>query len=129
MVKQTHAHCLAPHHQIPHLLEHAMKHFYHTLIHVWDIHQLINHFKKDLDWKKLCNEAEEFQLKRPLFYSLWLCKKYFNACVPQEIMESLRSYRTGLGEKTFSWLLRHGKRKEKLCWFFIYPIFPAGRKK
>ena len=43
-------------------------------------------------------------------------------------MESLRSYRTGLGEKTFSWLLRHGKRKEKLCWFFIYPIFPADRK-
>jgi hypothetical protein len=95
MVKQTHAHCLAPHHQIPHLLEHAMKHSYNTLIHVWDIHQLINHFKEAFNWKRLCKEAEDFQLKGQLFYSLWLGKEYFDTCVPQRIMESLRSQHTG----------------------------------
>ena len=95
-----------------------MKHSYNTLIHVWDIHQLINHFKEAFNWKRLYREAEDFQLKGQLLYSLWLGKEYFDTCVPQRILESLRSQHAGFGEKTFSWLLRHGKRKEKLCWLF-----------
>ncbi|MBM2834956.1 MAG: hypothetical protein HW406_2117 [Candidatus Brocadiaceae bacterium] len=41
-VRQADGLCLAPHHQLPHLSEHAMKHSYNTLIHVWGIHQVIN---------------------------------------------------------------------------------------
>ena len=82
-VRQADALCLALHHQLLHLSEHAMRHSYNLLIHVWDIHQVINHWKEELDWEKLCREAEEFQLRRPLFYSLWLSKECFGASAPQ----------------------------------------------
>ncbi len=128
-IRESDALCLAPHHQLLHLSEHAMKHSYNTLIHVWDIHQVINHGKEKLDWEKVCRESGEFQLKSPLFYSLWLSKEYFGTCVPQEILEFLRPRHRGAGEKIFSRLLRQGKRKEKLCWFFYFSNTSTLQKK
>ena len=128
-VRQADVLCLAPHHQLLHLSEHAMKHSYNTLIHVWDIHQVINHGKEKLDWERVCRESGEFQLRSPLFYSLWLSKEYFGTCVPQEILESLRPRHSGAGEKIFSRLLRQGKRKEKLCWFFYFSNISTLQKK
>ena len=128
-VQQSEALCLSPHHQLLHLSEHAMKHSFYTLIHIWDIQQVINRWKKELDWEKLCREAEEFHLKGPLFYSLWLSKEYFGASVPQKILESLHPCRRGLGERVFHSLLRHGKRKEKFCWFFYLSNISGWRKR
>ncbi|HHT9112058.1 MAG TPA: nucleotidyltransferase domain-containing protein [Candidatus Wunengus sp. YC65] len=121
--------CLAPHHQLLHLSEHAMKHSYNTLIHVWDIHLVINYWKEKLRWERLCSEAEEFQLKGPLFYSLWLSKEYFGICVPQEILEFLRPRHKGMGERFFFYLLRKGKRREKLCWLFYFSNISGWRKR
>lgn len=128
-VQQSEALCLSPHHQLLHLSEHAMKHSFYTLIHVWDIQQVINRWKKELDWEKLCREAEEFHLKGPLFYSLWLSKEYFDASVPQKILESLHPCCRGLGERVFHSLLRHGKRKEKLCWLFYLSNISSWQKR
>ena len=128
-IRESDALCLAPHHQLLHLSEHAMKHSYNTLIHVWDIHQMINHGKEKLDWEMICVEAEEFQLKGPLFYSLWLSKEYFGTRVPQGILEFLRPRHKGVGEKIFSGLLRQGKRREKLCWLFYFSHISTVQKK
>ncbi len=128
-VRQADVLCLAPHHQLLHLSEHAMKHSYNTLIHVWDIQQVINRWKKELDWEKLCREAEEFQLRSPLFYSLWLGKEYFGTHVPQEILEFLRPRHKGLGERIFSTWLRQGKRREKLCWLFYLSNISGWQKR
>jgi len=128
-VQQADVLCLAPHHQLLHLAEHAMKHSYNTLIHVWDIHQVINHGKEKLDWERVCRESGEFQLRSPLFYSLWLSKEYFGTRVPQEMLESLRPRHRGAGEKIFSRLLRQGKRKEKLCWLFYFANTSTLQKK
>jgi len=128
-IRESDTLCLAPHHQLLHLSEHAMKHSYHTLIHVWDIHQVISHGKEKLDWERVFTDAEEFQLKGPLFYSLWLSKEYFDTCVPQRILESLRPRHKGFGEKIFSRLLRQGKRREKLCWLFYFSRISTWQKK
>ena len=128
-VRQADTLCLAPHHQLLHLSEHAMKHSYNTLIHVWDIHQVINHWKEKLDWERVCTDAEEFQLKGPLFYSLWLCKEYFGTPLPHEILDTLSPQHKGIGERVFSKLLRQGKRKEKLCWFFYFSNTSTLQKK
>ncbi|MBU6392268.1 MAG: nucleotidyltransferase family protein [Planctomycetes bacterium] len=128
-VRQADVLCLAPHHQLLHLSEHAMKHSFYTLIHIWDIQQVINHWKKELDWEKLCRNAEEFQLRSPLFYSLWLGKEYFGASVPQKILESLHPCCQGLGERAFHSLLRHGKRKEKFCWLFYLSNISGWQKR
>jgi len=128
-IRESNALCLAPHHQLLHLSEHAMKHSYNTLIHVWDIHQVISHGKEKLDWERVCRESVEFQLRSPLFYSLWLSKEYFGTCVPQEILESLRPRHKGVGEKIFSSLLRQGKRREKLCWLFYFSHISTLQKK
>ncbi len=128
-IRESEVLCLAPHHQLLHLSEHAMKHSYNTLIHVWDIHQVISHGKEKLDWERVCRESGEFQLRSPLFYSLWLSKEYFGACIPQEILEFLRPRHKGVGEKIFSSLLRRGKRKEKLCWLFYFSHISTWQKK
>lgn len=128
-IRESEVLCLAPHHQLLHLSEHAMKHSYNTLIHVWDIHLVINYWKEKLQWERLCSEAEEFQLRSPLFYSLWLSKEYFGTCVPQEILEFLRPRHKGVGEKIFSGLLRQGKRREKLCWLFYFSNISGWQKK
>jgi len=128
-VREADALCLAPRHQLIHLAEHAMKHSYNTLIHIWDIHCVINHGKKEWDWGKLCEEASEFQLGSPLFYSLWLSKAYFGACVPDEMLKSLRPRRRGVGEMVFFGLLRKGVRREKLCWLFYFSNISGWQKK
>lgn len=121
--------CLAGHHQLLHLSEHAMKHSYNTLIHIWDIHQVINRWGEKLDWERVCRDAEEFQLKGPLFYSLWLGREYFNTRVPQEILEFLNPRCQGLGERIFSYLLMRNKRREKFCWLFYFSNISGWRKK
>jgi len=128
-IRESEALCLAPHHQLLHLSEHAMKHSYNTLIHVWDIHQVISHGKEKLDWERVCRESGEFQLKGPLFYSLWLSKEYFGTCVPQEILEFLHPRHKGMGERFFFYLLRKGKRREKLCWLFYFSNISGWQKK
>ena len=128
-IRESDALCLAPHHQLLHLSEHAMKHSYNTLIHVWDIHQVINHGKEKLDWEKVCADAEEFQLKGPLFYSLWLCKEYFGTPLLHEILDKLSTQHKGIGERVFSKLLRQGKRREKLCWLFYFSRISTWQKK
>ena len=128
-IRESEALCLAPHHQLLHLSEHAMKHSYNTLIHVWDIHQVISHGKGKLDWERVCRESGEFQLRSPLFYSLWLSKEYFGTCVPQEILEFLHPRHKGMGERFFFYLLRKGKRREKLCWLFYFSHISGWQKK
>ncbi|MBI2470545.1 MAG: nucleotidyltransferase family protein [Planctomycetes bacterium] len=128
-IRQANVLCLAPHHQLLHLSEHAMKHSYNTLIHVWDIHQVANHWKETLDWERVCKESGEFHLKGPLFYSLWLCKEYFGTSVPNEILELLSPQRKGIGERVFFRLLRQGKRKEKLCWLFYFSNISGWQEK
>lgn len=128
-IRESEALCLAPHHQLLHLSEHAMKHSYNTLIHVWDIHQVINHGKEKLDWERVCREAGEFQLRSPLFYSLWLSKEYFGTSVPHEILELLRPRHKGVGERFFFYLLRKEKRREKLCWLFYFSNISGWQKK
>ena len=128
-IRESEALCLAPHHQLLHLSEHAMKHSYNTLIHVWDIHEVISHGKEKLDWERVCRESGEFQLRSPLFYSLWLSKEYFGTCVPQEILEFLRPRHKGMGERFFFYLLRKGKRREKLCWLFYFSNISGWQKK
>ena len=128
-IRHADALCLAPQHQLLHLSEHAMKHSYNTLIHVWDIRQVINHWKEKLDWERVCRESGEFQLRIPLYYSLWLCKEYFGTCVPQEVFASLRPRYKGIGERCFFFLLRKGKRKEKLCWLLYFSNIPGWQKR
>ncbi len=128
-IRESEVLCLAPHHQLLHLSEHAMKHSYNTLIHVWDIHQVISHEKEKLDWERVCTESGEFQLRSPLFYSLWLSKEYFGTCVPPEILEFLRPRHKGMGERFFFYLLKKGKRREKLCWFFYFSHISTWQKK
>lgn len=121
--------CLSPHHQLLHLSEHAMKHSYDTLLLLWDIHRVIIHWEEKLDWEKLCNEAEDFQLTGPVFYSLWLCREFFGTRVPQGVLESLRPLRPGLGERAFYSLLRKGRRQEGLCWLFYLSRTSGWQKK
>ena len=128
-IRHAEALWLAPQHQLLHLSEHAMKHSYNTLIHVWDIHQVINHWKEKLDWERVCRDAGEFQLKRPLFYSLWLSKEYFGTCMPDEILEALRPGYKGVGERIFFCLLRKGRRREKLCWLLYFSTISGWQKK
>ncbi len=128
-IRESEALCLAPHYQLLHLSEHAMKHSYNTLIHVWDIHEVISHGKEKLDWERVCRESGEFQLRSPLFYSLWLSKEYFGTCIPPEILEFLRPRHKGMGERFFFYLLRKGKRREKLCWIFYFSNISGWQKK
>ncbi|HHT9155680.1 MAG TPA: nucleotidyltransferase family protein, partial [Candidatus Tripitaka sp. YC43] len=50
-IGQVNALCLAPHHQLLHLSEHAMKHSYISLLSMWDIKEVIDHWGEKLDWK------------------------------------------------------------------------------
>lgn len=128
-VRDTNALCLAPHHQLLHLSEHALKHSYRPLQVVLDIHQWLNYRGGDMDWKRLCKEAEEFRLRSPLFYGLWLSREIFNTKVPEEVVEALRPPHPGLAEKTFFRLLLRGKRPAILGWLFYLSQTPGWRKR
>lgn len=128
-VGQADALCLAPHHQLLHLSEHALKHSYHPLQVVLDIHQTLNYRGEEFDWERLVNEAEEFGLKGPLFYGLWLSKDFFHTGVPQWVIESLRPQRPGLAERVFYDMLKQGKRQEETVWLFYLSNTSGWRKK
>lgn len=128
-IGQVNALCLAPHHQLLHLSEHAMKHSYISLLSMWDIKEAIDHWGEKLDWKRLCGEAEEFRLTGSLFYGLWLSKELFGTDVPHWILESLRPPHPGLGERVFRDLLRRDRRMGWLCLLFYVSRVQGWRKK
>ncbi|MCP4366426.1 MAG: nucleotidyltransferase family protein [Planctomycetes bacterium] len=121
--------CLAPHHQLIHISEHAFKHSYQPLHTVLDIHRALHHWGEGFDWKKLCREAEEFRLNGPLFYSLWFSREFLHTRVPDEVVESLRPRRPGLAERAYFSLLRRGSRREALCWLFYLSNTHGWQKK
>ncbi len=109
---------LAPHHQILHLSEHAMKHSYNTLIHIWDIHQVILYWGGELDWGRVSQKAHEFGLTGPLYYSLLMSRECFDTPIPDGVINTLLPPSIGLGEQIFFSLLKRNRRREHFCLLF-----------
>lgn len=57
---------------------------------LFDIHQLITKYGKDLDWQGLLNESKQNNLDKILYFTLKLCKDLFDSKVPKEFLDTLR---------------------------------------
>lgn len=131
---------LAPHHQLLHLSVHALRHTYDRLILMYDMHKVIGHYE-ELDWDKLVREAREFYLTRPLYYSLYLTRRWMGTSIPQHVLDRLKPLSLGLEERVFLNLINKDTCKPGLqgllyfamcrgvkdkMWFLWQALFPPG---
>jgi hypothetical protein len=103
--------CLSTNHQLLHLCEHALKHSYDRLILLYDIDKLIRYYKENLDWDKLTSDIKEFNLARPVYYTLYFSKKILDSPIPDSVFFSLRPKRFTFLEQRFINSVLNGSRK------------------
>lgn len=112
---------LSPYDNILILSLHSLKHSFAQLIWFVDMNEIINQNKDNLDWDKLLQRAELFNLTRPLYYSLFYLKKTMNSPIPDFVFN--KNMKWGYLEKrTLNLLIKNEKIERYGELLFIYGI-------
>jgi hypothetical protein len=72
------------------LCAHLQKHSYSRLIWFVDIHEIMNKYKEDIDWEKLDARALEFNLLKPLYFSLKFIEYHWHNSYSMHIASHLQ---------------------------------------
>ncbi len=110
---------LAPHHLLMHLSEHGLRvrHSFDRLILLVDIAKVIFEYDSEIDWEKIVRQSNSFNLNRMVYYSLYLCREYFNIGPPEYVMENLRPGHSSVGERYFLKNSLNNRRRAGLSYF------------
>ncbi len=103
---------LSPAHQIIFLCEHALRagHSFDRLVLIWDIHRVIGHYGKDLNWEEVVSETRLFRLSHLVYAGLSVVRHYTPEAVPEATMEKLKPESVSVWEKSFLFLQRRNMR-------------------
>lgn len=118
---------LSPYDNILTLSLHSLKHSYAQLIWFVDMNEIINHNKDNLNWDKLLQRAELFNLTRPLYYSLLYLKKKMNSPIPDFVLNKNMKW-SYLEKRTLNFLLKNEKIERYGELLFIYGIPKKSHK-
>jgi hypothetical protein len=66
------------------------RHRYYGLIWFCDIHELIRHYKTEINWERLLKKAREKRVSSFLYYGLFLTRQLLGIEMPPEIFKRLR---------------------------------------
>ncbi|HUU50579.1 MAG TPA: nucleotidyltransferase family protein [Nitrospinota bacterium] len=119
--------CLSPYDNILTLSLHSLKHSYAQLIWFVDMNEIINQNKDNLNWDKLLQRAELFNLTRPLYYSLLYLKKKMNSPIPDFVFNKNMKW-SYLEKRTLNFLLKNEKIERYGELLFIYGIPKKSHK-
>ncbi|HEX8949352.1 MAG TPA: signal peptidase I [Dissulfurispiraceae bacterium] len=102
--------CMAPHHFLIHLCEHAMRatHSAARLVYLLDIAALAARYGTALDWRRVVEDGRDFGVERFLYNVLELGRARIGIDPPGWVMEELSPPRRGAGERVFHALSVHG---------------------
>lgn len=100
---------MSPHHQLIHLCEHALKHSYGQAYFLKDINRVIKYYQNTLDWNKLILEAQDFDLTRAVYYTLYFAHRLTGAEIPDFVLFSLKPKRFTFLEKRFMNAVLHNR--------------------
>jgi len=118
---------LSPYDNILTLSIHSLKHSYAQLIWFVDMNEIINQTKDNLNWDKLLQRAELFNLTRPLYYSLLYLKKKMNSPIPDFVFNKNMKW-SYLEKRTLNFLLKNEKIERYGELLFIYGIPKKSHK-
>ncbi len=77
--------------QLLHLCQHiCIEHLLSNIMHFLDIREFIKQHENSLNWSKLLGEAKRQNLCKCLYYALFLAKKFFDANIPDWVIEELK---------------------------------------
>lgn len=92
---------LSARHQLIHLAEHALKHSYDKLMLLHDIKEMLVYYRNNLNWDKVIQEAEGFNLSRPLYYGLYFTREILGGAIPALVLDRLKPGKITFLEKRF----------------------------
>jgi len=118
---------LSPYDNILTLSLHSLKHSYAQLIWFVDMNEIISQNKDNLNWDKLLQRAELFNLTRPLYYSLLYLKKKMNSPIPDFVFNKNMKW-SYLEKRTLNFLLKNEKIERYGELLFIYGIPKKSHK-
>lgn len=124
-IANTQALELMPEHLIIYLAEHALKHSFDRLILLSDIDAVIKKYNKKINWQKLVEEAEEFEMQKQVFYGLYFTNYFLKTNIPDYVLNNLKPKKTGFLEKRFIKAIKNNQRGTKLC-YFVYLALVKG---
>lgn len=114
---------------ILHLSQHHFKHYFNSLIYFTDIDALLTKYKEKLDWQKVTKDAFEFNLDRPLYYSLYFTKNILKTDISEGILKKLQPKNISLVEKKFVDSVLEGKSGKNLSYFMFLAMNKSFVKK
>jgi len=133
--RETEALWLSPEHQLIYLSIHMLKEGYSNRKWLVDLYYLLQFFRGGIDWNKLFEESEQYQVKRPLYYALYTLDEIFHISemngdlLSQEILNKLKPAKIAWLERKILARLRKNKPlKSYFHRFFLY-IFAIERVK
>jgi hypothetical protein len=90
------------------LSQHFLKHYYSRLIWLEDIYRLVRNRDQKF-WSKLLNRADQLQQTKPLSYTLYLLKMYYNFKTPSGFGTEKPAEKISTIERTFLRMTAQGK--------------------
>lgn len=108
---------------------HYFKHYYNSLIFFSDIDALLTKYRGKLDWQRIIKDAFEFNLDRPLYYSLYFTKNILKTDISEDILKKLQPKNISLFEKKFVASVLEGKPDKSLSFFMFLAMNKGFFKK
>lgn len=125
--KDTEALWLSPEHQLIYLSIHMLKEGYSHRKWLVDLYYLLQFFRGGIDWNKLFEESEQYQVKRPVYYALSTLNEIFHISemngdlLSQEILNKLKPAKIARLERKILDRLRKNKPLNSYFHrFFLY---------
>ncbi len=125
--RETEALWLSPEHQLIYLSVHMLKEGYSNRKWLVDLYYVLKFFRGGIDWNKLFEECEKYQVKRPVYYALSTLDEIFHISemngdlLSQEILDKLKPAKIAWLERKILDRLRKNKPLKTYFYrFFLY---------
>ncbi len=118
---------MVPEHLLLYLSEHHLKHAFDRTILLNDIDVLLKHYEGKLDWEKVINDALEFNLTRPLYFSLFLVSQILGTKVPESVFSKIKPKCISIFERKFIDSVLKGRHSPNFS-FFVFLAMNRGIK-
>ncbi|MDR7666855.1 nucleotidyltransferase family protein [Methanosarcina sp. Z-7115] len=80
-----------------------------------DIAEVIKHYKETINWESLIKSSNDHRIEEPIFQGLYIANKYFEAFVPENVLQRLCVKSTIVFEKMFKIVIENNlNRKNQL---------------
>jgi hypothetical protein len=125
--RKTEALWLSPEHQLIYLCIHMLKEGYSHRKWLVDLYYLLQFFRGGIDWNKLLEECEQYQVKRPLYYALSALDEIFHISemngdlLSQETLDKLKPAKIAWLERKI--LARLKKNKPLNSYFYRFFLY------